>query len=233
KLLYIRALDESLVRISAYETKITNPRYGQPTTYEITLHDPRNQESKASTQPNEVTHTQVHWTRITHIADNRKTSEVIGTPRMEPVWNRLYDLRKILGASGEMFWKGAWPGISLETQPGLENSELDVEATRQMMDDYQNKLQRYIALTGMTAKSLSTQIVPPTETFEVQIKAICITLGIPYRVFMGIEEGVELARLKINRHMCGTKIGRKWSCLGSRRPSGIHGAARSCHGAAN
>lgn len=190
KLYYIRALDESLVRISTYETDVRNPRYGKPTAYVITLHDPRNQEGGASAEPSKASETTVHWSRVSHIADNRKTSEVIGTPRMEPVWNRLYDLRKVLGGSGEMYWKGGFPGLSLETQPGLENAELDVEATREMMSNYMNGLQRYMATTGMSVKSLAPQISDPTATFDVQIKAICTTLGVPFRVFMGIEEGV-------------------------------------------
>jgi hypothetical protein len=190
KLLYIRVLDASLVNISGYEQDIKNPRYGMPTMYTLTLADPRTLETGASSTPPNITRTNVHWTRVTHIADNRKTSEVFGTPRMEPVWNRLCDLRKILGGNGEMFWRGGFPGISLETQPGLENAELDIEKTRAMMSDYMNGLQRYLALTGMSAKSLAPQIVDPTASFEVQIKAICINICVPYRVFMGIEEGV-------------------------------------------
>lgn len=190
RILYIRVLDESLVTIADYEQDVTNPRYGLPNHYTITLSDPRRVESGAAASPPNTTETRVHWTRVTHIADNRKTSEVLGTPRMEPVWNRLYDLRKVLGGAGEMFWRGGFPGVSLETQPGLENAELDEEATARMMFDYMNGLQRYIALTGMSAKSLSPQISDPTSSFEVHIKAICVTLGVPYRVFMGIEEGV-------------------------------------------
>lgn len=190
RVIFMRVLDESLAYIATYEQNITNPRYGQPTSYTLTLHDPRNQESKAVATPPNFSQVSVHWSRVSHIADNRKTSEVLGTPRMEPVWNRLYDLTKVLGGSGEMFWRGGFPGVALETQPGMEQVELDVEKTRLMMFDYMNGLQRYLALTGMTAKSLAPQIADPTASFEVQIKAICVTLGIPYRVFMGIEEGV-------------------------------------------
>lgn len=190
RLLYIRVLDESLVQIKDYDQDPTSPRYGLPNHYNITLADPRRLESGALAAPPDFTQVPVHWTRITHVADNRKTSEVLGTPRMEPVWDRLYDLRKILSGSGEMFWRGGFPGISLETQPGLEGSELDSDATERVMFDYMNGLQRYIALTGMSAKSLAPQIASPMESFEAQIKAICVTLGIPYRVFMGIEEGV-------------------------------------------
>jgi len=89
-----------------------------------------------------------------------------------------------------MFWRGGFPGISLETHPGDETTVVDEEVTRENMYKYMNGLQRYIALTGMSAKSLSPQIADPTSSFEAQVKAICIILGVPYRVFMGIEEGV-------------------------------------------
>lgn len=190
KLLYIRVLDASLVNVASYEKNINDPRYGLPTYYTLTLSDPKTFESGTAAALPNTTQTKVHWTRVTHVADNRKTSEVFGTPRMQPVWNRLYDLRKILGGNGEMFWRGGFPGVSLETQPGLENAELDEEATKTMMFNYMNGLQRYIALTGMSAKSLAPQIADPTASFEAQIKAVCIILGVPYRVFMGIEEGV-------------------------------------------
>lgn len=190
QLIYTRVLDETLVDIADYENDATKPRYGLPNHYNITFQDPRVGESDATTvSPNSASY-KVHWTRITHIADNRKTNEVLGSPRMQPVWNRLYDLRKVLAGSGEMFWKGGFPGLSLETQPGLENADLDVDATQDMMYNYQNGLQRYLALTGMNAKSLAPQVADPTATFKVHIQAICVTLGVPYRVFMGIEEGV-------------------------------------------
>jgi len=185
KLLFIRALDESLVTVATWEINASSPRYGLPLTYNITLNDP----SAASSAPS-LSQTSVHWTRITHIADNRRTSEVYGAPRMEAVWNRLLDLRKILGGNGEMFWRGGFPGISLETQPGLEHGELDVEATKATMEEYMNGLQRYVATAGMTARSLAPQVADPKSSFDTQVKAICITLGVPYRVFMGIEEGV-------------------------------------------
>lgn len=190
KLLYIRCLDESLIKIVQYERDVANPRYGLPLFYLITLTDFNLHDTTSLTPPTDLVQMRIHWTRVTHVADNRKTSEVMGTPRQEPVWNRLCDLRKVLGGSGEMFWKGGFPGISLETQTGYENANLDIEKTRQMMADYMNGLQRYLALTGMNAKSLAPQIADPASTFDVQIKAICVVLGVPYRVFMGIEEGV-------------------------------------------
>lgn len=189
-LTYIRVLDESLAQVGSYENDPKSPRYGQPLTYTFTLADPSLASiSGIAAQPGGTQMT-VHWTRVTHIADNRKTSEVFGSPRMEPVWNRLYDLVKIMGGAGEMFWKGGNPGISLETQPGLENARLDADATETAMYNYMNGLQKYLALTGMSAKTLAPNISDPVSFFKTQVEAICVTLGVPFRVFMGIEEGV-------------------------------------------
>lgn len=187
ELLYIRALDESLVNVKSLETNKASPRFGQPTFYNVTFADSHTRESDSSVVQDNTLHT-VHWTRVIHVADNRKNSEVFGVPRMRPVWNRLYDLRKVLGGSGEAYWKGGFPGIAIETQTGMEDAELDEEKTRKMMFDYMNGMQRYLALTGMTAKSMSPQIADPSMAFDVVIKSICVTLGVPYRVFMGTEE---------------------------------------------
>jgi len=130
----------------------------------------------------------VHYSRVIHIADNRQNSDVYGMPRMKPVFNRLLDLRKIAGGSGEMFWKGGFPGISLEAANPDEDVTFDPEATKEEMDKYMNGLQRYISLVGMTAKSLAPQVADPSNHVDIQLKLIATTLGIPWRVFIGSEQ---------------------------------------------
>lgn len=190
QLLYIRCLPESMAEIAQYETDVTNPRFGQPTRYTITLFDPR--KGMTAPLPGQQSY-DVHWTRIVHIVDNLDTSEVLGVERMRAVIDRVKDLRKLYGGSAEMYWKGAFPGISLETHPALGGDvDLDRPGLRDMMESYMNGLQRYLALMGMSAKTLSPQVVDPRSQIDVQIEAICIDLGIPKRVFMGSERG-ELA----------------------------------------
>jgi hypothetical protein len=182
ELLYLRVFDESLVDISSKETDPSNPRFGQPTFYNITFGT-----INEGINIDEGTMHRVHWTRVLHVADNRMSSEVYGTSRMQPVYNRLYDLRKLLGGSAEMFWKGAFPGLSFEVNPDLGDVELDATALRAEFDSYSNGLQRYLALAGVQAKSLAPQVANPEAHINAQIKAIAITLGIPHRIFMGSE----------------------------------------------
>lgn len=190
KLLFLRCFDESLVQISQYERRPTSPRFGQPVMYLITFNDPREQHTGVGL-PLATAH--VHWSRVIHLADNLGSSECFGAPRMRPVYNRLMDLIKLYGGSAEMYWRGAFPGISLETHPQLGGDvNVDAEGTRNNMFDYMNGLQRYLLLMGMSAKTLAPTVVDPTPQINTQIEAICIELDCPKRVFMGSERG-ELA----------------------------------------
>ena len=181
EIIYIRAFDESLVEIDSVEQDITNPRYGQPLIYSV-----KQELETSSSNPSQTI--KVHWTRIIHIADNRETSEIFGTPRLQVVYNRVYDLRKILSGSGEMFWKGAFPGLSIEVNPQAGNVTVDAAATRTTMDNYMNGLQRYLLLENMQAKSLAPQVADPGDHVKSQLENIAITIGVPKRIFFGAEQ---------------------------------------------
>jgi len=184
KVLYLRPFDESFVDVSEYHTDPTSPRFNLPKIYRLRFSDNKNNHTGAML--NEVTLT-VHWSRIIHIADEREVGEVFGTPRMKDVYNRLYDIRKIMSGSGEMFWKGGFPGLAFEVDPELD-AELDREGLRAEFDAYQNGLQRYLALDGVKAKSLEVQVADPTPHFKAQLLYIAISKGVPWRVFAGSEQ---------------------------------------------
>lgn len=188
QLLYCRAFDERYVTIDKFEDDLTSPRYGMPVMYTIKFTDPSTY-ATGETKTTTTIDKKVHWTRIIHVADNLISSEVIGVPRMKPVWNRLQDILKTAGGSAEMFWKGAFPGISFETLPDIAPGELDVESIKDEFAKYSNGLQRFLALNGVTAKSLPVQVADPTPHINMQIMLIAIRMGVPARVLMGSEVG--------------------------------------------
>lgn len=190
KLLYLRAFDQSLVQVVRYEASMFNPRYMMPTMYRVTLNDPRQPHTGVGLPLATV---YVHWSRVIHLADNLINSETFGWPRCQPVLNNLLDLAKLYGGSAEMYWRGAFPGLSIETHPQLGGDvAVDRAGLRNMVSDYHHHLSRVLLLMGMSAKSLSPQVVDPTAQIAAQIQAICIALACPQRVFMGSERG-ELA----------------------------------------
>ena len=190
-LLYITVLDEKLAAIGSWETDESSPRFMHPTSYDVTLN------TETVGKPSAVSGTtkthKVHWSRIIHVADGIRTDKHFGTPRMRPVLNRLYDARKVYGASGEGYWRAAFPGLSIETHPSLGGDvKVDADQTRDQIQRYTNTLQRFLILSGMSAKSLAPQVTDPNNQLEAIIDLICITKGIPKRIFVGSERG-ELA----------------------------------------
>lgn len=186
ELLYMRPYPEYLVEVDSVEEDPNNPRYGQPTMYTVTTMDPRDTENTANVQA--TLDVDVHWTRVQHIADNCGASEIRGMPRQKPVFNRLLDVRKTTGSSAEMYYKGAFPGISFETFPELTNeAEVDSESLKEEIEAYSNGLRRYMRLIGMTAKSLAPQVADPQNHVMTQLQLICATIKVPLPVFLGNE----------------------------------------------
>lgn len=216
KLLGMRVIDQSLVQVTEYEQDPTSRRYGKPTIYSVSFSDSDTMSGEIGTPLATVS---VHWTRIIHIADNLRSNDDFGVPRMQPVLNRLLDIRKLLSGSAEMYWKGAFPGISFESHPNVDPSDIDAEvkaAFKSEIEQMRNGLQRDMITGGMTANSLAPQVVSPVDQIDAQIDAICIKLGVPKRIFLGSERG-ELASSQDSRawnrrvafrqnNFCTTKI---------------------------
>lgn len=209
RLLYLRTLDESMVRIKELEKDPKNPRFGQPVMYILTFWDnqaenntgggvniiaPPPPSSGVNVQPaadntSLRTTLNVHWTRIIHLADNRLRDEIFGTPRLRKVFDRVLDLHKVASGSAEMFWKNAKGGLSLETLPADEPVQVDKEATKQELEEFYEGLKPYLVLEGMTAKQLAPAVADPGPHGMFQLHLIASALGCPLRIFMGSEEG--------------------------------------------
>jgi len=190
KILFYRVLDESGVTIAAYENDQTNRRYGQPTYYTLNFSEHINSSSANGDAIPAYKSVKVHWSRVIHIADNLITSEIYGMPRMQNVFNRLMDLRKILGGSAEMFWKGGFPGLSFEVDPEVgEFTEDEKIALKNEAKQYSEGLQRYLTTVGVSVKPLNIQIANPDSHIDAVLKIIALTKGIPQRLLTGSEQG--------------------------------------------
>lgn len=198
ELRYMRVYDQRQVEIDSLETDETSPRYGRPVFYKVRqTSDSESRVTPTSSQK----HTMIHWSRVIHLADNRTdNSEIAGVPRMEPAYNRVLDLLKVLGGSSEMFWKGGFPGLSFEVQPGLEDLEFDKDAFKEEIDNYANGLQRYLRLLGVRAVSLSPQVADPSPQIHAGLDQICITINCPKRIFLGTESA----------HLASTQDQKTW-----------------------
>lgn len=189
KVLYYRVFSEGSVSIAEFENDEGNPRYGQPKYYTLNFSDWLDSATNVGEAPASQS-VKVHWSRIHHVADNALESEIYGSPRMENVLNRIFDLRKVNGGAAEMFWKGGFPGYSFEVDPKHgEFTETEKEALRSEAKEYSEGLQRYLTTVGVSVKSLSPQVADPSATVDNILRLIAITKGIPSQVFMGTQQG--------------------------------------------
>lgn len=179
--IYLKPFDETAINISKWNTDDKSPRYGYPEFYEIKVANVSGAQGDVST----TTTMKVHWSRVLHVADDRESSDVYGTPRLEPVYNRAYDVRKIAGGAGEMFWKGGFPGLATEIDP---DTEIDTKEAREQIKAYQDGLQRVLGIQGVKVKELSPQVADPSNHLKAMIMLAAMSRGIPYRIFMGTEE---------------------------------------------
>jgi hypothetical protein len=192
-LLYVRPFDESQVEIKSLQTDKTNPRYGKPLMYDVqfgTDGELTDLYVDGVGQGFTTKGTRVHWSRVIHVADNRLNSEIYGRPRLQILFNRLFDTKKIAGGSGEMFWKGGFPGYSYEMDANARPlTDTKRKALRDEIDALTTGLKRYSLIQGVTAKSLTPQVADPSKHLEAQLKLIAISMTIPHRVLAGSEQG--------------------------------------------
>lgn len=186
KVTHIRVFDETQVDVDTFENDRQNPRYGLPITYNVRMMDSTN--DMPGGVGRDYGTIKVHWTRVLHVADNRTSSEVYGTPRQQPVYNRIVDVRKVMGGSAQMFWQGAFPGLALEVDNSQGDVVIDHDSIREEVENYLNSLQRYVAMGGVKVKSLAPQVASPADHIRNQLEYICISLGTPLRVLLGSEE---------------------------------------------
>lgn len=180
KLLYVKPLSEVSAIIDSFETNPKNPRYGLPLYYTVTTTNLGSMESQSF---------MVHYSRILHVTGETLESEYYGIPVLEVVFNRLLDLDKTVGGSGEMFWRGARPGYQGVVAPDTQISDDTLEALKAQIDEYEHNLRRILINQGIELSSLSSQVTDPSNFVDVQIQMISAVTGIPKRILTGSERG--------------------------------------------
>lgn len=175
---YIQAYSAKNALIKEYEADPSNPRFGQPTKYQIST-------GVGSTVKNFV----VHWSRIVHIVDRPLEGQMFGEPRMAQVYNTLDDMLKIGGGSAEMYWLTANRGMQVNVDKDMELNESDANALSDELEEFQHQLRRYIRTRGVEITPLGSDVADPRGVFEVLLSILAGSTSIPQRILVGSEAG--------------------------------------------
>jgi hypothetical protein len=183
KLIYLQAYLQRNVTVSQWDTDQKSPRFGKPLIYTVRTGAFGIQQSSATKS------FRVHHTRCIHIAEQLDQDDTFGMPRLEPVFNRFMDLEKVLGGGSEIYWLNASRGVALTADADANIDDAALADMKTQLEEFDHQLRRNIALQGVTATQLQSNIVDPSLFIDKLMDMIAGTLGIPKRILLGSEAG--------------------------------------------
>jgi hypothetical protein len=186
-LLYVQVLSEKHAEIAAFVNDPADARYGLPERYQVTLGSSEVKTAQVTTKT-----IPVHHSRILHFAEGCLEDDVLGTSRLEAVFNLLMDLLKVSGGGAETYWLNAANKYSIENQEGFSFDPTDMETMKTKVTDLIHNLSSVVALNGARAVRMGVQVADPTGQYQVVMQQLAGTTNIPQRLLTGTESG-ELA----------------------------------------
>jgi len=176
KVLFVQAYGEGTSKVVVTSEDPKDPRFGRPTFYSLDVRG--------------VTGTKrVHHSRIIHVSGDNLENDVAGTPALESVFNRLIDIERVAGASGEMYWRGAFVGFGLKVDKDANVGAQTLTQLKDEMELFIHGLQRYIRLRGVSIEQLAPQVYDPSKHIDAFVRLIALGAEIPKRILEGSERG--------------------------------------------
>lgn len=176
---YLAPVGQDKASIKSSVKDVTDPRFGLPEFYTV-------QTDAGSFD--------VHWSRVLHVASGRLDSRVNGTPELMSVWNRLEDLRKVVGGGSEAAWRRMDPGMVFDLDKDAEIDAQEESDFEDQVDEYYHNFRRFILSRNLKP----TPLTAPVHNFGPNVKAITSIIagakGIPMQMLLGSELGMASAK---------------------------------------
>lgn len=184
QLLYVMPYSQANATVAEFVTDTKDPRFSLPHIYSVQMR---------SAQGTQATRTiKVHWSRVLHVSEDNLEDDMLGLPRLEAPFNDLQSLDLVAGGSGEMFWRGAFPGFGLKADEGFKFSSESQQTLEDEAEEYVHDLRRYMRLAGASIQQIEQQVADPKNHADLLITLIAAVTRIPKRILLGSEMG-ELA----------------------------------------
>lgn len=180
---------EGQLEVSEWDTNELSPTYGQPTMFrfnEAAVETGKKQPRQVAIHPDRV----LIWSRDGTL-DGRST--------LEPGYNDLLSLEKVVGAGGEGFWKNAKaaPILEVDATANLESMAkamgVSVEELADKMDeqvgDWQRGFDQLLMLQGMKANGLQINLPSPEHFVAAPLQGFAASMSIPIKILVGSQTG--------------------------------------------
>lgn len=180
---------EGQLTVSEWDTDERSETYGQPKMFQF------NEANVSTGQSNHRTF-QVHPSRVIIWS---KDGTVHGRSSLEPGYNDLLTIEKVIGAGGEGFWKNAKSAPVLEVDKeakiaemakamGVQPSEV-ADKMNEQVEDWQRGFDKLLMVQGMTAKPFPVSLPSPEHFFGVALQSFAASMSIPLKILVGNQTG--------------------------------------------
>lgn len=183
-LLFLQPYVDISAMVSSWNQDVTDARFGRPLSYALSPTTLFN--SGMVTQRNSIA---AHWTRCVHVTEWLDQDETYGTPRLQPIYNRLMDLEKVVGASAETFWLNSREGMAISAKEDTDLKAGAIADMKKQAEEYQHQLRRIMAFQGVEVTTLQATIADLGPNVEKLLDLISGAVGIPKRILVGSERG--------------------------------------------
>lgn len=124
---------------------------------------------------------------------------VHGRSLLEPGYNDLLTLEKVVGAGGEGFWKNAKsaPVLQLDKEARIEamaeamgvKPEDVVDKISDQVEGWSRGFDKLLMLQGMEAKSLGVTLPSPEHFFAIALQCFAASVQMPLKILVGSQTG--------------------------------------------
>lgn len=204
---------EGQLKVSQWDTNETSETYGQPLMFQFI---------EAEVQENTTGQTNarsfdVHPDRVIIWSED---GSIHGSSALEPGYNDLITIEKVIGAGGEGFWKNAKSAPVLQVDKeaklvemarvmGVKVEDL-LDKMNAQVEDWQKGFDKLLMVQGMEAKTLGITLPSPEHFFAIALQSFAASIEIPLKILIGSQTG-ERASTEDAREWAQTCMSRRTS----------------------
>lgn len=178
----------------------TSEEYNMPTMYQYRGGITGTRQSRESRQFD------IHPSRVIPVSETALAGGIWGISSLEAPFNSLMDLRKIIGAGGEGFYKNAAANLLVSSEDNYTNEydpkELE-EFDETITQFNRNRMRKHLLLPGFKADALYSDLAQPKEFFENALNDVSAGFKIPATILIGKQTG-RLASAEDSKHFLST-----------------------------
>jgi len=189
-------LYEGQLKVLTTETNPASENYGLPTMYQFIGNGPGGRSEYGSGVFS------IHPSRIVIAAEGADNGGIYGIPALEAAYNSLMDLRKIIGAGGEGFYKNAAQSVIFQLEDAA-SAKQNATLLEKFNDNYdafsKNRMRRGLWTPGLRPTVLESSLANPKDFFASALNDVAAAAQIPATILIGQQTG-RLASSEDSRH---------------------------------